>query len=91
MGGQVQEFKNEVIIYEPTEKFVFRTGGGAFGFYTSTRTFEEKDGKTLVTETIETESPSGILKILSPLIIGFIQRSHHASLIHLKEIMNGWR
>ena len=85
MGRQVREFNNEVILYEPTQKFAFRTGGGAFGFYTSTRTFEETDGKTLVTETIESEGPAGILRILRPLILGFIQRSHQNSLIQLKE------
>ena len=31
VGRQVQEFNNEVIIYEPTQKFGFRTGGGVFG------------------------------------------------------------
>lgn len=87
MGGQIQEFKNEVIVYQPPRKFAFRTGGGAFGDYTSTRTFDDLDGKTRVTETIDTEGPSGILKILMPLIIIFIKKSHHGSLIRLKEIL----
>jgi uncharacterized membrane protein len=87
MGRRLQEFENEVLIYEPTQKFGFRSGGGAFGFYTSTRIFEEQHGKTLVTETIEAEGPAGILRIFMPLIIGFIKKSHHDSLIRLKEIL----
>ena len=69
MGRQIQEFENEVVVYAPPQKYGFRTGGGAYGFYTSTRTFEERDGKTQVIEKIEAEGPTGLLKILMPLVI----------------------
>ncbi len=87
MGGRIQEFKNEVIAYEPGHKFGFRSGGGAFGYYTSERTFEENNGKTIIIEAIEAEGPSGFLKIFMPFILGFIKKSHHNSMNRLKEIL----
>lgn len=82
MGGRVQNFENEIVALEPNARFGFKTGSGGMG-YTSNRTFEAKNGKTLVTERIDPET-KGLMKLAAPLLKRFVRNSHYQSLLNLK-------
>lgn len=85
MGGRVQEFESKVISFEPNSRFGFQTGSGLMS-YTSNRTFEVRDGKTIITERITSEI-SGLMKFAAPLLNRFVRNSHYNSLLKLKEIL----
>ena len=85
MGGRVQAFESRVIAMKPDSEFGFKTGSGSMQ-YTSIRTYEKHDGKTIVTERITTEI-SGIMKLAAPLLNMFVKNSHYKSLQNLKALL----
>jgi hypothetical protein len=89
VGGRDQEFLNQIISYQPNREFGFKTGDSGMS-YTAFRTFEEQNGRTVITEKVTGEF-SGLQKLVGPLVMGFIQRSHHNSLLRLKEILENGR
>ena len=85
MGGKVQEIPNKVVAYEPDKTFAFRSEGTLT--YTSTRSFEDTNGATRITEVMVGERPSGLLGLFGPLIMRFAGQFHYNSLVNLKRVL----
>ena len=83
--GRKIEMTGEYTEYIPNKKFVCKSISGPFpaeGSYT----FEEVDGGTKVTATIEVE-PRGFFKIAEPLLIRMFKRQSEAELANLKDLL----
>ena len=85
MGGRTQEFESEVLSFEPDSEYSFKTGSGATG-YISHRKFDEIGAATRITEQIDGQQ-SGLAKLVAPLVLGFVKKSHYNSLLKLKEVL----
>lgn len=86
--GRRLEYTYEIAEYEPGERFVMRTAEGPFPMET-TYTFEEtRDGYTRMTLRNHGE-PSGVSKLMAPMITAAMRSANEKDLEKLKAILEG--
>jgi hypothetical protein len=86
--GRRLEYTYEIVEYEPGEKFVMRTAEGPFPMETI-YTFEETpEGHTRMTLRNHGE-PSGVSKLMTPMIQAAMKNANEKDLAKLKSILEG--
>jgi hypothetical protein len=86
--GRRLEYTFEIAEYEPGERFVMRTAEGPFPMETA-YTFEEtRDGHTRMTLRNH-GAPSGVSKLMAPMIAAAMRNANEKDLAKLKAILEG--
>jgi uncharacterized membrane protein len=86
--GRKLEYTYEIVEYEPGERFVMRAADGPFPMETI-YTFEEtRDGHTRMTLRNHGE-PSGVSKLMTPMITAAMRTANEKDLARLKSILEG--
>ena len=86
--GRRLEYTYEIADYEPGERFVMRTVEGPFPMETSYTFKETPDGHTHMTLRNHGE-PSGVSKLMTPMIQAAMRSANEKDLAKLKEILEG--
>ena len=86
--GRRLEYTYEIADYEPGERFVMRTVEGPFPMETSYTFKETPEGHTHMTLRNHGE-PSGVSKLMTPMIQAAMRSASEKDLAKLKEILEG--
>ena len=86
--GRRLEYTYEIADYEPGERFVMRTVEGPFPMETSYTFKETSEGHTHMTLRNHGE-PSGVSKLMTPMIQAAMRSANEKDLAKLKEILEG--
>jgi uncharacterized membrane protein len=86
--GRRLEYTYEIAEYEPGERFVMRTAEGPFPMETVYMFEETRDGHTRMTLRNHGE-PSGVSKLMAPMIAAAMRSANEKDLARLKEILEG--
>jgi uncharacterized membrane protein len=86
--GKRLEYTYEIVEYEPGERFVMRTAEGPFPMETIYTFAETPDGHTHMTLRNHGE-PSGVSKLMAPMIQAAMKNANEKDLARLKEILEG--
>lgn len=86
--GKRLEFVYEIVEYEPGERFVMRASDGPFPMETSYLFEETRDGFTQMTLRNHGE-PSGLSKMIAPMVATALKSAAQKDLAKLKEILEG--
>lgn len=86
--GKRLEYTYEIAEYEPGERFVMRTVEGPFPMETIYTFKETRDGQTHMTLRNHGE-PSGVSKLMAPMIAAAMRTANEKDLAKLKEILEG--
>lgn len=86
--GRRLEYVYEIAEFEPGERFVMRTAEGPFPMETIYTFKETRDGHTQMTLRNHGE-PSGVSKLMAPMIATAMKSANQKDLAKLKEILEG--
>jgi uncharacterized membrane protein len=86
--GKRLEYTYEIAEYEPGERFVMRTAEGPFPMETIYIFKETPDGHTQMTLRNHGE-PSGVSKLMAPMIQAAMRSANEKDLANLKRILEG--
>ena len=86
--GKRLEYTYEIVEYEPGERFVMRTAQGPFPMETIYTFAETPDGHTHMTLRNHGE-PSGVSKLMAPMIQAAMRSANEKDLAKLKQILEG--
>lgn len=86
--GKRLEYTYEIVDYEPGERLVMRAAEGPFPMETSYLFEETRDGHTRMTLRNHGE-PTGLSKMMAPMVSTAIKGANQKDLATLKEILEG--
>jgi uncharacterized membrane protein len=86
--GMRLEYTYEVVEYEPGERLLMRAAEGPFPMETVYRFEETRDGHTRMTLHNRGE-PTGVSKLMAPMIAAAMKSANTKDLTKLKEILEG--
>ena len=86
--GRRLEYTYEIAEFEPGKRFVMRTAEGPFPMETSYEFEETRDGHTRMTLRNHGE-PSGVSKLMAPMIAAAMRSANEKDLANLKRILEG--
>ena len=86
--GKRLEYTYEIVEYEPGERFVMRTAEGPFPMETIYTFKETPEGHTHMTLRNHGE-PSGVSKLMAPMIQAAMRNANEKDLAKLKQILEG--
>jgi uncharacterized membrane protein len=86
--GRRLDYTYEIADFVPGERLVMRTAEGPFPMETTFLFEQTRDGRTRVTLRNRGE-PSGVSKLLAPMMAGAVKAANHKDLARLKQILEG--
>jgi uncharacterized membrane protein len=86
--GRRLEYTYEIVEFEPGKRFVMRTAEGPFPMETSYSFEETREGHTQMTLRNHGE-PSGVSKLMTPMIAAAMRSANEKDLAKLKQILEG--
>ena len=86
--GRRLEYTYEIVEFEPGKRFVMRTAEGPFPMETSYSFEETREGHTQMTLRNHGE-PSGVSKLMTPMIAAAMRSANEKDLARLKQILEG--
>jgi uncharacterized membrane protein len=86
--GRRLQYTYEIVEFEPGKRFVMRTAEGPFPMETSYSFEETREGHTQMTLRNHGE-PSGVSKLMTPMIAAAMRSANEKDLAKLKQILEG--